>query len=76
MSVAIEKPIAMELINFKLQAIILEIESILNRWNENSASEFLRKSSVGIFEEAENDAIELKQLLLEEKKLKELLSRI
>ena len=76
MSVAIEKPIAIELINFRLQAIILEIEFILNRWNESDPGEFLRKSSVGIFEEAENDAIELKQLLLEEKKLIDLLSRI
>ncbi len=37
---------------------------------------YLKKVKIGVYIEAENDAIDLKQLLLEEKKLNELLETL
>ena len=73
MSVTLEKPLARELINFKLRYIVKEIDEILDRWNEKSIDSFLQKAKDGRLEEAENDAIELRQLLLEEEKLRKIL---
>jgi len=52
------------------------IADILKRWNEDSAENFLKKAKDGTYSEAENDAIDLKQLLLDEKKLLKLLNEI
>ncbi len=72
MKVYIDKDIAEELISYKLRNIQEYINKILKRWNETKASMFLEKAKNGTYSEAENDAIDLKQLLLEEKKLNSL----
>ena len=73
MSINMDKPIAKDLINFKLRHIMTEIDIILKYWNEENTDLFLQKAREGILEEAENDAIELRHLLQEEKKLRSLL---
>jgi hypothetical protein len=73
MSISLDKSIVSDLINFKLRFITNEIELILVRWNESSIDDFLDKARDGTLKEAENDAIELKQLLIEEKKLRSIL---
>jgi len=72
-TIYVEKGIFKELIQFKLKRINTFIEEILERWKEISADVFIEKARYGIYEDAENDAIELQQLLLEEKKLRDLL---
>ncbi len=72
MKVNLDKDVAEDLISYKLRNIQEHINKILKRWNENTASVFLEKAKNGTYSEAENDAIDLKQLLLEEKKLNKL----
>jgi len=72
-SVSLKKSTAIDLISYKLRNIRKEIEKILTRWNEISAQNFLKNAQIGKYSEAENDAIDLKQLLHEEKKLKNLM---
>ena len=74
--ISIEKEILENLVSFKLKRITTIIQEISDRWNENSTTFFIEKARNGTFENAENDAIELRQLLLEEKKLNELLKNI
>ena len=69
MSDSTENPIVKELVTFKLNYITSEIEKILDRWNEVNIDDFLEKTKDGRIEEAENDAIDLKQLILEKNKL-------
>lgn len=76
MSITLDKPLAVELITFKLSYITKEIDTILKRWNEDVIEVFLEKAKDGRLEEAENDAIELKQFMVEEKKLRTLLESI
>jgi len=76
MDVSLKKEVAEELITYKLRRIQILIEEILTRWNETSAQQFLQKAKDGRHENAESDAIALKQLLLEEEKLQALLSDI
>ncbi len=66
-TVTLDRTLAEELIFFKLHRIRELVEQILTKWNESSAQSFLEKAKDGVLEEAENDAIELKQSLLEEK---------
>jgi hypothetical protein len=72
LKVNLDKDVAEDLISYKLRNIQEHINEILKRWNENTASVFLEKAKNGTYSEAENDAIDLKQLLLEEKKLNKL----
>ena len=72
-SVSLKKSTAIDLISYKLRNIRKEIEKILTRWNEISAQNFLKNAQIGKYSEAENDVINLKQLLHEEKKLKNLM---
>ncbi len=74
MKVYIDKEVAEDLISYKRRNIQEHISKILKRWNETEAGAFLEKAKNGTYSEAENDAIDLKQLLLEEKKLNELIS--
>lgn len=62
----LDKLIVVELIIFKLSYITKEIDTILKRWNEDVIEIFLEKAKDGSLEEAENDEIDLKQLLLED----------
>jgi hypothetical protein len=74
MKVYLEKEVAEDLIYYKLRNIQENIRKILNRWNETETSIFLKKAKNGTYSEAENDAIDLKQLLLEENKLNALIN--
>lgn len=76
MSITLDKPLAMELINFKLNYLTKEINNILDHWKEDTIESFLQKAKDGRLEEAENDAIELKQLVAEEEKLRKLVESI
>ncbi len=76
MDVRLKKEVAEELITYKLRRIQSIIEDILSRWKEKSIEEFLQKAKEGILLEAENDAIELKQLVSEEEKLQNLLKKL
>ncbi|HMF31393.1 MAG TPA: hypothetical protein VKK79_08270 [Candidatus Lokiarchaeia archaeon] len=75
-SVVLDKSVAEELIQYKLHSIQEEIRRILERWNETSAEAFLEKARDGTYEEAENDAIDLHQLLLDEQRMRELLDNL
>jgi len=72
MKVSMDKNVAKDLISYKLRNIQENISRILKRWNDTEASVFLEKAKNGTYSEAENDAIDLKQLLLEEKRLNKL----
>ena len=76
MKVYLEKEVAEDLIGYKLRNIQEIIEKILKRWNEVESSTFLEKAKDGTYFEAENDAIDLRQLLLEEKKLNILINSL
>ncbi len=76
MKVYLDKDVAEDLISYKLRNIQEHINKILKRWNEIEASTFLEKAKNGTYSEAENDAIDLKQLLLEEKKLNKLFNSL
>ncbi len=76
MKVHLDKDVAEDLICYKLRSIQEQIIKILKRWNESEASIFLENAKNGMYSEAENDAIGLKQLLLEEKKLNKLFNSL
>lgn len=76
MSVSIEKETAKELISFKIHHIQEEIQNILNRWDEDNTDDFISKAKKGILENAEMDAISIRQLLADYGRLKDLLESI
>ena len=76
MSITLDKPLAKDLINFKLNYLTKEINKILEHWGEDIIESFLQKAKDGRLEEAENDAIELKQLVAEEEKLRKLIESL
>jgi len=75
-TVKLEKSEVEELINYKLRNLHKEIQNILDRWNETSIDQFVEKARNGTYEEAENDAIDIRQLVLEQKKLHELQEKL
>ena len=68
-SILVEKELLEELIDFKLKFLYEEIEKILNKWNYEESSKFLQDARDGTIEEAEDDAIELRQFLYEKDQL-------
>lgn len=68
-TINIEKEFVEDLIKFKLNRIQGFIKEILEKWNEISPEIFLEKAKNGTLMNAELDAIELRQLLLEQEKL-------
>ncbi len=75
-TVKLEKSEVEDLINYKLRNLHKEIQKILDKWNETSIDQFIDKARNGTFEEAENDAIDIRQLVLEQKKLQELQEKL
>ncbi len=75
-TIKLEKSEVEELINYKLRNLHKEIQNILDRWNETSIDNFVEKARNGTYEEAENDAIDIRQLVLEQKKLQELQEKL
>ena len=76
MDVSIERETAKELISFKLHHIQDLIHTILDKWNENNTDDFISKARGGLLENAEMDAISIRQLIVDYKKLKELFDSI
>jgi hypothetical protein len=76
MTVTLEKKTASELIKFKLQHVQETIQSILDKWNEENIDEFVQKARTGELSEAEMDAITIRQLVLDHKRLQELLDSV
>ena len=73
--IKLDKEIAEDLITSKLFVLQQYINDILTRWNESSAKDFLEKARTGIYENAEEDAVELRQLLFDYKKLQDILNK-
>ena len=73
-TVVLDKDFAEDLIRFKLRQIQVEIDSILIRWNETDARSFLEKARNGRYRNAENDAIDLHQLIADAESLREKLN--
>lgn len=67
--IQIERKLLEVLVNFKLEYINNEINSILKKWNYESSEKFLNGSKSGKIQEAEMDAISMRQLFNEKDKL-------
>lgn len=63
--ISVEKELLEELLDYKLKFLKREIEKILTKWNYTNPDLFLLHAKDGTIEEAEPDAITLKQLLKE-----------
>ena len=74
--VKLDRALAEELITSKLGILKQYIDEILARYNESSSNEFLEKARKGIRTNAEDDAVELRQLLLDYNKLQEILNNL
>ena len=74
--VKLDKALAEDLITSKLGILKQYIDEILARYNESSSKEFLEKARKGIRTNAEDDAVELRQLLLDYNKLQEILNNL
>jgi len=70
--VSIEKELAEELIDLKLQRIVEYINEILITWNYRSAEKFIKDARDGKLPESEDDAITLTNLLDNRDKLMQL----
>ncbi|MHA1273428.1 MAG: hypothetical protein ACTSVV_06690 [Promethearchaeota archaeon] len=76
MDILIEREIVKELIFFKLRYIQETINNILKKWGEENTDDFISKTRKGILENAEMDAISIRQLVADYNKLKKLLKSI
>ena len=72
----LDKSLAEDLITSKLRILQQYINDILSRWNESSTKDFLEKARTGLYKNAEDDAVELRQLLLDYTKLQEILNKL
>ena len=71
-SVSIDKEMLDDLVDFKLRHVLSRINEILENWNHDSADDFLRHARDGTLQEAEMDAIALRQLILQRETLEKL----
>lgn len=76
MDVKLEQDVARELISFKLKHVQKTIRSILDKWKEENTDDFISKAKEGILEDAEMDAISIRQLVADYNRLKALLDSI
>jgi hypothetical protein len=74
--VTLDKAIAEELITSKIQLLQQFIDEILHRWNEPSTKDFLERARTGEIVNAEEDAVELRQLMLDYQKYRDLLTQL
>jgi hypothetical protein len=65
--IPVEKELLEELLDYKLKFLNKEIDKILTKWSYTNPNLFLQHAKDGTIEEAELDAITLKQLLKERK---------
>ena len=61
--ISVEKQLLDELVDLKLQDLSKEIELILQKWQIQSAEQFIQETKTGKIEEGEDDAITLQHLL-------------
>ncbi len=76
MNVEINQETAQELIIFKLEHLSKLINKILEKWKEENSDDFIDKARSGVLENAEMDAISLKQITADYQRLKNLLNSI
>jgi len=74
--VKLDKSLVEDLITSKLGILKKYINEILSRWNESSTKDFLEKARTGIYKDSEDDAVELRQLLLDYTKLQDILNNL
>jgi len=74
--IKLDKSLAEDLITSKIRLLQQYIDEILNRWNESSSKDFLEKAKTGVHENAEDEAIELRQILADYTKLQEILNKL
>jgi hypothetical protein len=68
-SIMMEKEFAEELVDLKLHYLYEEVQKLLSAWNYQSATQFLSDAKDGTIREAEEDAINLEQLIADREKL-------
>ena len=61
-SISVDKDILMDLIDSKLKVLQDEIHTILQKWNYTSIEKFLSDARDGTLEEAEDDAVCMRNL--------------
>ena len=61
-SISVDKEILMDLIDSKLKVLQDEIHTILKKWNYTSIEKFLSDTRDGALEEAEDDAVCMRNL--------------
>ena len=76
MSIKIERKTLEELIIFKLQHLQSLMRSILEKWKEENSEDFISKAKSGELEDAEMDAITMRQLLADYDRLKSIYDSI
>ncbi|TFF84945.1 hypothetical protein EU523_00840 [Candidatus Heimdallarchaeota archaeon] len=76
MTIKLEREKAKELITFKLQHIHETIRSILEKWGIDNTDDFLAMAKSGELENAEMDAITVRQLVADHQQLKILLESV
>ncbi|MHA1659677.1 MAG: hypothetical protein ACTSUT_11220 [Promethearchaeota archaeon] len=76
MNVSIERETVKELITFKLQHTQDLIRSIINKWDMDNFDDFMTKAKSGELENAEMDAISVRQLITDYNRLKDLLDTV
>ena len=74
--ISVDKHTLEDLIDTKLRVITESIDEILKKWNYDSIDKFLTDARNGTLEEAEMDAISLKQLNADYQRLQNLLNSI
>ncbi|OLS16440.1 MAG: hypothetical protein RBG13Loki_0010 [Promethearchaeota archaeon CR_4] len=67
-SIVVEKEILADLVNSKLNVLQEEIKGILLKWHHEDIQQFLTDAKTGKIEDAEDDAICLKNLVEKQEK--------
>lgn len=62
-TISVDKEFLIELVDLKLRILQEEIQSILIKWNYTSIEKFLSDARDGSLEEAEDDAVCLRNLI-------------
>ena len=73
MTVSLDSAVAKELITFKLNSIQTTLNKILSYWNQDTVEQFIDNAKSGQLENAEMDAITVRQLVSDIDKLQSLL---
>ena len=76
MTISLDSETARELITFKLNSLQITLNDILSHWNQDTVEEFIQKAKSGELENAEMDAITVRQLIKDIDKLQSLLSSV